>query len=50
MSAGKGDKPRNCFSQKFKNNFGQIDWKKKKESEINVKTLKNKKIYIYKKT
>ena len=26
MSAGKGDKPRNCFSKKFKDNYSQINW------------------------
>lgn len=25
--AGKGDKPRNCFSKAFKTNFGKVDWK-----------------------
>jgi len=24
--AGKGDKPRNCFSKRFKNNYDEIDW------------------------
>lgn len=47
MSAGKGDKPRNCFSQKFKNNFGQISWDKKKP-ETSVKSIKGKKVYFYK--
>ena len=26
MSAGKGDKPRNCFSKQFKDNYDEIDW------------------------
>ena len=26
MSAGKGDKPRNCFSNNFKNNYSKINW------------------------
>lgn len=26
MSAGKGDKPRNCFSKKFKDNYDEINW------------------------
>lgn len=30
--AGKGSKPRNCFSSKFKKNFEEIDWKKNKDS------------------
>lgn len=50
MSAGKGDKPRNCFSKQFKNNFDQIDWKKKKETNAQVKEYKGKKIYVYKQT
>ena len=24
--AGKGDKPRSCFSKRFKNNYDEIDW------------------------
>jgi hypothetical protein len=24
--AGKGDKPRNCFSKDFKDNYSEIDW------------------------
>lgn len=32
--AGKGDKPRNCFSKQFKANYDLIDWSnKKKEKE-----------------
>ena len=27
---GKGDSPRNIFSQKFKSNYDKIDWSKKK--------------------
>ena len=23
---GKGDKPRNCLSEEFRNNYGEIDW------------------------
>jgi hypothetical protein len=26
MSAGKGDKPRNCFSEQYKSNFDDINW------------------------
>lgn len=29
MQNGKGDKPRNCFSQQFKNNFDEIIWSNK---------------------
>jgi hypothetical protein len=28
--AGKGSKPRNCFSKKFKDNYDEIDWGKPK--------------------
>jgi hypothetical protein len=27
--AGKGDKPRNCFSQKYRDNYDSINWNKK---------------------
>lgn len=26
MSNGKGDKPRNCFSKQFKDNYEEINW------------------------
>ena len=29
--AGKGDKPRNCFSKQYKNNDSQINWGKDKK-------------------
>jgi hypothetical protein len=29
--AGKGDKPRNCFSKDFKNNYDLIVWRKPKK-------------------
>jgi hypothetical protein len=33
--AGKGDKPRNCFSKQYKDNFDKIKWRTKKpDSEI----------------
>lgn len=32
MSAGKGDKPRNCFSKEYKNNYEKINWGKKKQN------------------
>jgi len=32
-SAGKGDKPRSCFSKEFKDNYDLIDWSRKKEKE-----------------
>jgi hypothetical protein len=35
--AGKGDKPRNCSSKKFKKNYGEIKWKKKQDKDIKDK-------------
>lgn len=29
--AGKGDRPRNCFSQKYRDNYDGINWNKKNE-------------------
>lgn len=38
MSAGKGSKPRNCFSKDFKNNYDSINWKKEdKKCPTNTK-------------
>jgi hypothetical protein len=35
--AGKGDKPRNCFSQKYRDNYDAVNWNKKKEkNEENI--------------
>jgi hypothetical protein len=31
--AGKGDKPRNCFSKKYRDNYDAINWNKKKSIE-----------------
>jgi hypothetical protein len=31
--AGKGDKPRNCFSQKYRDNYDSINWNKKEEKD-----------------
>jgi hypothetical protein len=47
MSAGKGDKPRNCFSKDFKSNFDQIKWEKKDPSKKVVKK-KGKTIFYFK--
>ncbi len=33
-SAGKGSKPRNCFSQNFRNNFDDINWGNNKKHKI----------------
>jgi len=32
--AGKGDKPRNCYSKQFKNNYDKIKWSYKSESKF----------------
>ena len=37
MNAGKGDKPRNCFSKNYKSNFDKINWGKKKSSSSKKK-------------
>jgi hypothetical protein len=42
MSAGKGDKPRNCFSKAFKNNFEEIKWGDKKKNKFNKLPSKKK--------
>lgn len=42
--AGKGDKPRNCFSQKYRDNYDIINWNKKKiknEKVINNSSITN---------
>jgi len=31
--AGKGDKPRNCFSQKYRDNYDSINWSNKKNEK-----------------
>jgi len=31
---GKGDKPRNCFSKKYKKNYDLINWGKKKSKKF----------------
>lgn len=38
-SNGKGDRPRNCFSEEFRNNYDQINWKRKEE--VNTEEVKN---------
>jgi hypothetical protein len=48
--AGKGSKPRNFFSDSFKNNYDSIKWKTKKHKGLIKKELKNKDgsaVYIY---
>ena len=49
--AGKGSKPRNCFSHSFKENYDSINWSDKKDKSLIKKELKNKDRsvrYIYK--
>jgi hypothetical protein len=49
--AGKGDKARNCFSNKFKQNFDSIKWSDDKQKSLIKKELKKQNIssiYIYK--
>lgn len=43
MSAGKGDKPRNCFSKKYKTNYDEINWKDKKNNLKIAKKNNNRK-------
>ena len=48
--AGKGDKPRNCFSHSFKENYDSINWSEEKDKSLIKKELKNKhrsSTYIY---
>jgi hypothetical protein len=39
-SAGKGCRPRNCFSKKYRDNYDSINWNKKQnnneKNEINI--------------
>ena len=49
--AGKGDKARNCFSNRFKENFDSINWSDERDKSLIKKELKNhnrSSIYIYK--
>jgi len=48
--AGKGSKPRNCFSNSFKKNYDSINWSDEKDKSLIKKELKNKdrsSLYIY---
>ena len=48
MSAGKGSKPRSCFSKQFKKNFDDINWASKDSREVhNYTSKKGKKIFKY---
>ena len=42
---GKGDKPRNCFSTGFKNNYDDIDWGASKSKPTLIKSGKVREIY-----
>jgi len=46
MSAGKGSKPRNCFSKDFKKNYEKIDWKEKESTSFE----KSKKLHLLRKS
>jgi hypothetical protein len=49
--AGKGDSPRNCFSQSFKNNYDSIKWSEDSNKSLIKKELKKQNgssTYIYK--
>lgn len=49
--AGKGDSPRNCFSQRFKNNYDSIKWSEDNNKSLIKKELKKQNgssTYIYK--
>lgn len=39
--AGKGDKPRSCFSKQFKQNYELINWKKNKKNYDKKNTTNN---------
>jgi hypothetical protein len=47
--AGKGDRPRSCFSSQFKSNYDTINWsdRKKKKDRPAEQIKKGKKIYVY---
>jgi hypothetical protein len=48
--AGKGDSPRNCFSNRFKENFDSINWLDEKDKSLIKKELKKQNgssTYIY---
>jgi len=50
IGAGKGDKPRNCFSHRFKENFDSIKWSEEKDKSLIKKELKKQNglaTYIY---
>ena len=34
--AGKGDEPRNCFSQRYRDNYESINWDKKQKERTSL--------------
>jgi hypothetical protein len=38
--AGKGDKPRNCFSQKYRDNYDSIKWRKNNDAHTSKTKFK----------
>jgi len=40
MSAGKGDKPRNCHSEQFKKNYDEINWSVIQKPILKIKKKK----------
>ena len=36
---GKGDRPRNNYSNQFRNNYDEIDWSKKNTESFNTKVI-----------
>ena len=48
MNAGKGSKPRSCFSKRFKDNYDNIIWSAKDDADTKKRSIKKgKKIYKY---
>lgn len=50
IGAGKGDKPRSCFSHRFKENYETIKWSEEKQKSLIKKELKKQNgssTYIY---
>lgn len=45
-TAGKGDRPRNCFSKQFKCNYEKIDWHRNKKPFFSIKFKDNGKVVI----
>lgn len=50
IGAGKGDSPRNCFSNRFKKNYDSISWKEENQKSLIKKEIKKQNgssTYIY---